>query len=494
MATRKEFVSAVTEQVMANPRAAVAGNGINAAVLKSMAERPDVIGKLATILWSTMYFKKGAKGLKRAANFQIKGYRNFNELNRSGRIDVENFMGELNPEDAAKFSNEENVVCILALPDSAGAGELSVDAQIGTGKSVSLPFMKAVKAEFKIPGGFYIVVMIGDSAARPIEEKKAAVKENLNKKKSEKRNPARVKAELTRKAKVRLDRIKAERQKLQARAASTQLQFNQVTDFAKDLGIDVNDPLEAVRRFKDFDKINKANLRSLSPEEKELYRDAVGYAKKGNVKLMKAVLDEIDNPLIAQLVSGGNITSVDMAKKTRLKNYRAELRTINATNEDLLAKIAEAKAVGNSNALKGLTRRLNANVAKANDIKVRMRALDTLTPTSIRDKRKMMAETNLRIESALAKGASITAALNGALAKLADVTTSSERQQMKEDIIQQMATNTPAQLAVQQAIQNLPAQQIAQDDLSAWDELHGDIPLKQLVGNSKIADILAGII
>lgn len=494
MATRKEFVSAVTEQVIANPRAALAGNGINAAVLGELAKRPDVIGKLATILWSTVYFKKGAKGLKKAANFQIKGYRNFNELNRSGRVDVENFVGGLTPADASVFNNEENIVCILALPESAPTEGLTTEAQIGTGKSVGLPFMKAVKAEFKIPGGFYIVVMMGDSVARPIEEKKAEVKKNENKRKIEKRNPARIKAELNRKAKARLDRINAERVRLQSKAATTQLQFKQVTQFANDLGLDVNDPLEAVRRFKQFDKDNKVALRSLSPEDRIFYEEAIEYAKKGNVRLMRTILKEIDNPLIAQLVEGGNVTSVEMAKKSRLKSYRKALAEGNQANEDILNAIDVAKVMGNKTKVYNLNKKLKGNIAKMNEIKVRIKALADLTPTSIRDKRKMMAQTNIAIEAALAKGASITEALNASLAKLADVTTSTERQQMKEDIIQQMATGTPANFSVQQAIQNLPAQQVAQEDLNSWDELHGNLPVRQLLGNPKISEILAGII
>lgn len=502
MATRKEFVSAVTEQVMENPRAAFAGNGINPAILKSMADRPDVIGKLATILWSTMYFKKGAKGFKKSSNFQIKGYRNFNELNRAGRVDVENFVGGLAPNDADIFNNDENIVCILVLPEVANNQQLSTEAQIATGKSVGIPFMKAVKAEYKIPGGFYIVIMMGDSVARPVEEKKAIVKENINKRKTEKRNPARIKAELNRKAKARLSRLNSERQKLQGRASKTQLQLNQVTSFANDLGIDVNDPLEAVRRFKDFDKINKSNLRSLTPDEKELYMDAVAYAKKGNVKMMKAALEEIDNKLITQLVKGGNITSVDMAKKTRLKGYRQQLKALNTENENILLRLKECQINGDFREGSAYKRKLTMNIKKANELKTRINALSDLSVTTIRNKREMMSRANVEIESALAKGASITAALNAALAKLTDITTPSERQQMKEDIIQQMATQVPAQFAVQQAIQNLPVQQNLQynndwkqqDDLTMWDELHGDIPLKQLVGNSKIADILAGII
>ena len=61
--TRKEFTSKVTEQLMASPRSALAGNGISAPVLKAISTRPDIMNKLATFLWSTVYFQKGAKGL-----------------------------------------------------------------------------------------------------------------------------------------------------------------------------------------------------------------------------------------------------------------------------------------------------------------------------------------------------------------------------------------------------------------------------------------------
>ena len=495
--TRKEFTSKVTEQLMASPRSALAGNGISAPVLKAISTRPDIMNKLATFLWSTVYFQKGAKGLKRAANMTIKGYRNFNELNKSARADVDAFVSGLTPEDAEKFSNEDNIVTILALPEQPSENMSTADA-VATGKSVALPFMRAVRSEYKIPGGFYIVIMFGDSAIRPVESKKAEMKATVNKKKTEKRKPARIKAELQRKAKARLDRINAYRQKLQATAARTETELNQITRFGKSLGLDVDDPRAALLAMKEFDKANKANLRSLTADEKEMYADAVALMKKGNVKGAKAILKEIDNPAIRELVLGQTPESTEVARLAQLKKYRAALKDLNAKNTGLLQKIEAYTAAGDMVRVYEFRRMIKRNKAKAEQIKARINALSDMSLSSIRDKRKLLAQTHAAIEAALADGDSVSEALEKAIAELEPVTTPGERQQIKQQVISNVAQQIPMQYAVQQAIQNLPAQQT-----SDWHDDFHDLTLGDLAGdtnqrvrmaaNQRIADILASL-
>lgn len=499
--TRKEFTSKVTEQIMAAPRASLAGNGISAPVLKAISTRPDIMSKIATFLWSTVYFQKGAKGLKRSVNMQIKGYRNFNELNKKAREDVDAFVSGLTPEDAEKFNNEDNIITILALPEVTDPN-LSTEEAAKTGKSVALPFMRAVRQEYKIPGGMYVVIMYGDSAIRPVEGKKAEMKATVNKKKTEKRKPARIKAELQRKAKARLDRVNAYRQKLQATAARTELELNQITNFGKSLGLDVDDPRSAFLAMKEFDKANKATLRSLSKDEKEMYADAVALMKKGNVKGAKAILKEIDNPAIRQLVLGKTPESTEVAKLAQLKKYRAMLKQLNAKNTELLGKIETATAAKDMVHVYEYRRMIKRNKAKAEQLKARIDALKDMSLSSIRDKRRLLAQTHAAIEAALAKGDSITEALNNAIDSLEPVTTPVEREQIKQEVISQVAQQVPMQYAVQQAIQNLPAQQKSdntfgqdyyQDDATLGDLTMDNPQNVRMMANKRIADILANI-
>lgn len=495
MATRKEFVQSVVEQLTGNLKPAVAGNNINPAVLKMAEARPDVLAKLATVLWSTVYFKKGAKGLKRAANFTIKGYRNFNELNKKARVDVDAFVAGLTPEDAANFSNEDNILCIMALPETETDVELSATEQIATGKSVSLPFMRAVRSEYKIPGGFYIVVMWGDSAIRSVEAAKAERKEAVNKKKTEKRKPARIKAELQRKAKQRLERIEATRAKLQAAAADTQIGLQQIASLGASVGVMTDDPRQAVIALREFDKNNKAALRSLSKDQKEMYTDAIQLVKKGNVKAAKAILKEIDNEAISALVLGTKPATAEIARLTKLKKYRAALKDLNDKNTGLMEKIEAYTASGDMVRVYEFRRMIKRNTAKAREIKARIDALKDVSLASVRDKRKLLAQTHAAIEASLAKGDSVRQALDAAMAKLEPVTTPVERQQIKQQVIAQVAQQVPMQYAVQQAIQNLPAQQQQNwaDDLKLSD-LTGDTPQNLRMAASKaIEDIIASL-
>ena len=118
--------------------------------------------------------------------------------------------------------------------------------------------------------------------------------------------------------------------------------------------------------------------------------------------------------------------------------------------------------------------------------------------SSIRDKRKLLAQTHAAIEAALADGDSVSEALEKAIAELEPVTTPGERQQIKQQVISNVAQQIPMQYAVQQAIQNLPAQQT-----SDWRDDFQDLTLGDLTGdtnqrvrmaaNQRIADILASL-
>ena len=261
---------------------------------------------------------------------------------------------------------------------------------------------------------------------------------------------------------------------------------------------DVDDPRAALLAMKEFDKANKANLRSLTADEKEMYADAVALMKKGNVKGAKAILKEIDNPAIRELVLGQTPESTEVARLAQLKKYRAALKDLNAKNTGLLQKIEAYTAAGDMVRVYEFRRMIKRNKAKAEQIKARINALSDMSLSSIRDKRKLLAQTHAAIEAALADGDSVSEALEKAIAELEPVTTPGERQQIKQQVISNVAQQIPMQYAVQQAIQNLPAQQT-----SDWRDDFQDLTLGDLAGdtnqrvrmaaNQRIADILASL-
>lgn len=199
--TRKAYVEKVTADLLASPRTGLTGNGIAPRMLGIMAQRPDIMAKLATFVMMTKNYMKGAKGLKKAPNLQIKAYKNFNEFNRLGREDLEKFKAGLLPEDLESFDNNKNTLVILALPDMLD--NQTLDEAVAVGRSVALKFDKAVRNEYKIPQGFYVVIMFGDSVVRPKDEKRAEMKANVNERKSERRKPAAIKNELKNKTRKR---------------------------------------------------------------------------------------------------------------------------------------------------------------------------------------------------------------------------------------------------------------------------------------------------
>ena len=125
--TRKEYVLEVTEALKNNPKIVLRGHGMNMKLLNILAERTDVIAKLALFGWKLKSFKKREKSLRKQYGFQIKAYRNFNLFAGNSAEDIDAFVDGLLPEDKAKFQNNENAFVILCLPDSQTTGDLATD-------------------------------------------------------------------------------------------------------------------------------------------------------------------------------------------------------------------------------------------------------------------------------------------------------------------------------------------------------------------------------
>lgn len=499
---RKDFVLAVTEQMAVNPRAVLAGHGLSAHIVKLIAGRPDLIAKLATVCFSTKYVKQGAKGLRKKDNFRIFGYRTFAEFNAKGRGNVEDFMAKLSDEDANDFQNNENIVVLCALPDTNQTGDTAQD--IVTGKSIMLKFDNAIRKEQKTIGGFYIAIMFGKSAFRPAEIKKAEVKARVNATKvNRKQNtPAKIKRQLQAKAKKRLAVIKDKNKRLLERSAAAQAQLKQIADIGTDFGAKSSNPRDIRAAMKAYNADTKKFLRSLNPAEKLAYKEIVKLLKRNtpsSIRNAKSLLKALNNEGLTKIVMNGNLTTAEARLESRKKVIRAEIRNLRTKANMYLERYETA-----DNARRRAQAKfdLNKTLAKIKLAKSRLKAYSGgITAVNVKNKTALLKKINSQIADNIAKGESISQALNSAIQKL---TVSDEaKQQLHDAVIKQVVDGTPTQFAVQQAVQQLPVAAIQTTSVDTFDidedyrvDVFGtegveDEPL--LAGSLDVRNILRGI-
>lgn len=454
--SRKEFTLQVVEKIQSNPRAIFAGHSMNAAVLQELIKRPDVMQKLAVILWSTKFFKKGAVGLKKAANFQIKGYRNFGEFTMKSREDVETFIGGLSPADSATFTNANNILSILMLADhSQPSGDETLEDQIISGKSVPITFDQAVRKEYSRTGGMYLVIMIGDSAARPIEVAKAERKDKINKKKSIRRTPQRVFAELKTKTNKKLAILKSNRAKLEQEAMNTANELEQFADLGNEFGVNGGNPINVIGAI---NKTNRNSLDSndklidvvnnLSPEDKSAYKLAKRYFGAGKKVAANAILRELNNPAVTQMVKNGLAQSGTKIVNSRLAGMKEEIKRLTTKNESLLVDLALAPA---QNLKRSIKSSISRNSSQIKILRSKLGTYKNISVIGMSNKKRMLKETNAAIEANIAQGKTLQQALTNAIAQLE--ATPQQKQIIKQQVIQQVVSGMPMQFAVQQTLQ-----------------------------------------
>lgn len=453
--TRKEYVVQVTQDLLANPKACLAGHGLNGAILNMIASRPDILGKLAIFNYSSVNNKKGAKGLRKSPAFKISGYKSFADFNVNARGDVETFMAGLSASDIETFTNEDNILTFIILADKATG---NTETDIANLKSVAVPFNSSVKKEYKIPGGIYVTIMWGDSIILPRDASRAEAKETVNKKIVARKTPAKIKSELTNKAKNKLARLKIDQTKLRANADKTAAELQQFAEIGKAVGVNsFEKPNQVLAGLKSFNVETKAYLKSLSKEDLAYYKGAVAAKNKKNLKVMYANLSSVspeNADRIADIVKNGNLTTSDKILEARRKAFRAKIAEITKANEALLVaaeNAPNAKTRGNINF------KIRANIKQIKLLKAKIALHKELGVNVIKNKAKLLAETNKAIEANRVKGMSIQEALNSAIAALPG-TTPQQKQQIKQQVVEQLATGTPLQYAVQQAIQAQPMQ------------------------------------
>ncbi len=477
--TRKEFVLAVVEQLKENPRAVLAGHGISSAVLQTIVNRPDVMSKLATILYSTVYAKKGAAGLKKSANLKISGYKNFGDFNINAREDVEKFIAGLSPEDSAKFTNSDNILTIVLLPNIASGGDDTTVDEIVSGKSIALTFDSAVKKEYKIPGGMYLTVMIGDSAAKPTEVAVAERKEKVNKVKQARRTPAKVIQELKAKTNTKLENLKRKRKDLENEAFVASKELEQFKSIGEEFSVGNSAPTRIIGGLNNFNKSVeeiKAIVNGLEEDDKKYFKAAVKYKKEGNKKMLKLVLKALNNETLSAYIENGAPNSADEVLKGRKEAIKAELNDLATRNEKLLESLAVELDAKKKLSIRSM---ISKNNAAIKDARARLGTYKNISVAGMKKKAQMLAETHAAIEANIAKGESIAEALNDAISRLS--AKPEEKEIIKQQVMQQVAEGMPMQYAVQQAIQqNIVEEPVAIQELGA-SSLSDDFKIKELL-------------
>lgn len=488
--TKKEFVAQLTAELQENPRAVLAGHGLPAVILKEISNRPDIIAKLVTVLFSTKLWKKGVKGLKKSPGFIIKGYKNFKELQTKSVMDIEEFEVSLSAEDQETFSTDTNCISIVCVPDQK-AEEGSEETKIAFGKSIPLEYVKAVSKAYKIAGCYYVCIYFGDSIVRPSEEKVASAKEKVRKRKYNKRTKGKIVAEIKAKAKAKLEKIATENAGLSANLKMNSAGMQQFSQFGKSLGFDAADPKAAMAAFKTYDANNKKLVRSLSATDKGIYEMAVELVAEKKLDAAKILLKKINNPAITALVLGTVPATVDAAKAQRIKELRKIMRQISEKNQSLLTSM---EAATDSKLRASIKFRIKQNKAKYDQLKAKIQMLTkgVVNLSTVKAKAKMIAEIQAKIESNTALGMSVQQSLNTALAKYSDIPVQ-QKQQIRQQIIQQVAQGMPADYVVEQVIQ----QQIFVGEEEITEPvLDLDNPYdngSQLANTGSIADILRGL-
>lgn len=495
--TRKEFTLTVVEELKKNPRAVLAGHGISAAVLQTIVQREDVMFKLATILYSTVYAKKGAPGLKKAGNFKLTGYKNFTDFNMKAREDVETFIGGLSPDDASKFKNSDNILVILLQPETTvGEDDLSITEIIG-GKSIALTFDTAVKKEYKVPGGMYLTVMVGDSAAKPVEVAIAERKSKVNKAKQAKRTPGKIIQELNTKASTKLAIIKKKGDALLLTARTAELELAQFKSIGEEFGVKGGYAPRVIGGINNFNKSVeevKGIVASLDAEHREYFDLAVKYKKAGNEKMAKAMLKALGNEALTGYVNNGAPENADSVIKNRKIALKAEIARLDAKGETLLDQLTTETDKGKRLSIRSM---ISKNSKAVREARMRLGTYKNISVNGMKKKAELLKQANAAMEANIAAGNNIKEALNLAIAGLG--IKPAEEVLIKQQVMQQVADGTPMQFAVQQAIQEniqeIP-QMSYQEEFVAEQvipDMNDDILGSSLSGSMDIKSLLANL-
>ena len=452
----KDFIFDVIEQLKANPRRVLAGHGIPSVIIRELQEREDVLSKLANFLLTTKLANRGANGLKKSSKFQIFGYKNASQFLKASEADLNSFFGddeELRASNCAviMFTPQNSQELRTKMTDEEGNEGWFVRTKIVAGSSSYTTYAKAAAGEAKIAGTKYLVLAWEDSILRPADNKVAFTRSKRNERiVARELKPAKVRAALKRDLKAAIERNERILNSLRAKKSRYQ---------------------EAIAEINSNAELN-AYIESLSGVDRNIYDRALAKLNAGNTreaKMLAATAEDPETMWNAIQFSAGS----DETNKVR-SALRSKLNKLNKELAEWLDTVQQLQDAGRPVA-DNITKRVNALQRQINAINVKLKNSDKRlkknrgTAAANINYQQLLAQVNKRIARNEQKGMRLSKALENAVASLGvDAETV---QEVKSDVLAQVAAGIEQETAIEQAIQqqaaNIQQQQqaIIEDDL-----------------------------
>lgn len=449
----KDFIFDVIEQLKANPRRVLAGHGIPSVIIRELTEREDVLSKLANFLLTTKLANRGANGLKKSSKFQIFGYKNASQFLKASEADLNSFFGddeELRASNCAviMFTPQNSQELRTKMTDEEGNEGWFVRTKIVAGSSSYTTYAKAAAGEAKIAGTKYLVLAWEDSILRPADNKVAFTRSKRNERiVARELKPAKVRAALKRDLKAAIERNERTLSSLRAKKSRYQ---------------------EAIAEINSNAELN-AYIESLSGVDRNIYDRALAKLNAGNTREAKMLATTAEDPETmwnAIQFSAGS----DETNKVRYA-LRSKLNKLNKELAEWLDTVQQLQDAGRPVA-DNITKRVNVLQRQINAITVKLKNSDKRlkknrgTAAANVNYQQLLDQVNKRIARNEQKGMRLSKALENAVASLGvDAETV---QEVKSDVLAQVAAGIEQETAIEQAIQqqaaNIQQQAIIDED------------------------------
>ena len=438
----KDFIFDVIEQLKANPRRVLAGHGIPSVIIRELTEREDVLSKLANFLLTTKLANRGANGLKKSSKFQIFGYKNASQFLKASEADLNSFFGddeELRASNCAviMFTPQNSQELRTKMTDEEGNEGWFVRTKIVAGSSSYTTYAKAAAGEAKIAGTKYLVLAWEDSILRPADNKVAFTRSKRNERiVARELKPAKVRAALKRDLKAAIERNERTLNSLRAKKSRYQ---------------------EAIAEINSNAELN-AYIESLSGVDRNIYDRALAKLNAGNTreaKMLAATAEDPETMWNAIQFSAGS----DETNKVR-SALRSKLNKLNKELAEWLDTVQQLQDAGRPVA-DNITKRVNALQRQINAITVKLKNSDKRLKKNRGNAaanvnyQQLLAQVNKHIARNEQKGMRLSKALENAVASLGvDAETV---QEVKSDVLAQVAAGIEQETAIEQAIQQQAA-------------------------------------
>lgn len=438
----KDFIFDVIEQLKANPRRVLAGHGIPSVIIRELTDREDVLSKLANFLLTTKLANRGANGLKKSSKFQIFGYKNASQFLKASEADLNSFFGddeELRASNCAviMFTPQNSQELRTKMTDEEGNEGWFVRTKIVAGSSSYTTYAKAAAGEAKIAGTKYLVLAWEDSILRPADNKVAFTRSKRNERiVARELKPAKVRAALKRDLKAAIERNERTLSSLRAKKSRYQ---------------------EAIAEINSNAELN-AYIESLSGVDRNIYDRALAKLNAGNTreaKMLAATAEDPETMWNAIQFSAGS----DETNKVR-SALRSKLNKLNKELAEWLDTVKQLQDAGRPVA-DNITKRVNALQRQINAINVKLKNSDKRLKKNRGNAaanvnyQQLLAQVNKRIARNEQKGMRLSKALENAVASLGvDAETV---QEVKSDVLAQVAAGIEQETAIEQAIQQQAA-------------------------------------